>query len=637
MTVGSHRLAPSGAPRILPLYRFIVLCAGIATVFGVLLWRLADVQLHRGAYFAHQADLNQLRTIPIAAPRGIIYDRAGRVIVRNRPSFVVQIVPMQLAAPAVEIDDLAEILGVAPGVLWSRLLHQNGVTYKDFAALADAIPLGPINVAEDLKPAVVGRFAERADRLPGVGVELLPVRDYPNAGLGSHVVGYVGQITQAEYVARKSQGYSSNDIVGKDGLEAVYDGFLQGRSGGHRIKVNSAGQAIASVDDFHAVSGDNLYLTLDWRLQTIAEKALAAQIRLITKTIGHRIAGSAVVEDPSTGAILALASQPNFNPNDFAAGISAKKYVGYLKDPLRSLFDRAISGAYPTGSTFKMITSSAALGSGLMQAGARRYCGGYFDLNGFIFNDDRAGGHGSLDIPTAIAQSCDVFFYQVGNELGIARLAKYAAAFGIGSKTGIDLPGETDGTLPTPQWKQKTYKEQWYAGDTVNTAIGQGYVEASPIQMLRVVSAVANGGKLYAPYLLSAVTDLHGRVQRRLRPRLEGRVPVPAKDLALVRLGMLGAIESPAGTAYNVMVPGFHYAGKTGTVENVPTADNPSGRNHAWFVCFAPYQRPRIAVVAFMEQSGGFGAVNAAPVAQAIVEAYFHVSQTGPNGSGIHD
>ncbi|MBC5824579.1 MAG: penicillin-binding protein 2, partial [Candidatus Eremiobacteraeota bacterium] len=482
-----------------------------------------------------------------------------------------------------------------------------------------------------------GRFAEQADRLPGGAVELLPVRDYPFGPVGSHALGYVGQITQEEYTARKKGGYSSNDVIGKDGLEAAYDGFLQGRRGGRRIKVNSAGEAVASVGESYPVPGDNLDLTIDWRLQQIAEAALAAQIRVIAKGIGHRVGGSAIVEDPSSGAVLAFASVPNFNPNDFAAGISEKKYIHYLSDPLHSLFDRAVSGAYPTGSTFKMITSSAALASGLLKAGSRRYCGGYFDLSGFIFNDDRAGGHGSLDIPSAIAQSCDVFFYQVGNELGIGRLDNYAAAFGIGRKTGIDLPGETSGTLPTPKWKEKTYKEQWYAGDTVNTAIGQGYVEASPMQMLQVVSAVANGGKVYAPYLVADVRDVRGRLVKRYAPRLRRRVPVSAENLALVRRGMRGAIEDPGGTAYNVAIPSFHYAGKTGTVENVPTPDNPSGRNHAWFVCFAPYGRPRIAIVVFMEQSGGFGAVNAAPVAQSIVEAYFHVSHTGPSGSGIHD
>jgi penicillin-binding protein 2 len=332
-----------------------------------------------------------------------------------------------------------------------------------------------------------------------------------------------------------------------------------------------------------------------------------------------------------------LVSQPNVNPNDFAGGISAKKYAYYLRDPLRSLFNRAISGAYPTGSTFKMVTSSAALGTGLLNARSTRYCGGYFDLNGFGFNDDRAGGHGTLQLPQAIAVSCDVFFYQVGNELGITRLDRYASAYGIGKTTGIDLPGETTGLLPTPQWKRKTYHDDWYAGDTVNTAIGQGFVEASPVQMLKIVSAVANGGRLYRPHLVAGASDVHGRIVKRFGPQLDGRVPVSAADLALIRRGMLGAIESPGGTAYNVAIPGFHYGGKTGTAENVPTLDNPSGRNHAWFVCFAPYDHPKIAVAVFMDQSGGFGAENAAPVAQAIVESYFHIGNVGPTGSGIHD
>ncbi|HYK53374.1 MAG TPA: penicillin-binding transpeptidase domain-containing protein, partial [Candidatus Eremiobacteraceae bacterium] len=409
------------------------------------------------------------------------------------------------------------------------------------------------------------------------------------------------------------------------------------KPGGREIKVNSAGEAVASVGDFAATPGDNLDLTLDWPLQRAAETAVANQIKIVSGETGHRVGGSAIVEDPSTGAVLALVSQPNFDPNDFAAGISGKRYSSYLNDPLLPLFDRAISGAYPTGSTFKIITSSAALESGLMDDESTRYCGGVYDLNGFIFNDDTAGGHGTLTIRPAIARSCDVFFFQVGNELGITRLDKYAAAYGIGKKTGIDIPGETSGTLPTPAWKEKVVKDQWYSGDTVNMSIGQGYLEASPVQMLRVVGAVANGGELFAPYLVSDARDPQGRIVKRFEPRPEGNVGVSDTNLQIVREGMLGAIEDPAGTAHNVYIPGFHYAGKTGTAENFPTVDNPQGRNHAWFVCFAPYDHPKIAVVVFMDQSGGFGAVNAAPVAQAIITAYFHLKTIGPNGAGIRD
>ena len=470
-----------------------------------------------------------------------------------------------------------------------------------------------------------------------MSVELVPVREYPHHTLGSHFLGYVGQITEDEYKSRKVYGYGANDVVGKEGLEFTYDSWLRGRSGGRRIKVNSAGEAVASVGDFAATPGNDLILNIDWRLQKDAETAVAAQIREIAKRIGHRVGGSAIVADPNSGAILALVSQPNIDPNDFAAGIREKRYAAYLNDPLRSLFNRAIAGAYPTGSTFKIIMSSAALASGLMNANSTRYCGGAFDLNGYVFYDDRSGGHGTLYLPEAITESCDVFFYQVGHELGIDRIDKYAGAYGIGQPTHIDLPGETAGLLPSPAWKQRVYKDEWYAGDTVSVAIGQGYLEASPIQMLRVVSAVANGGTLYQPQLVSQIQDPRGHILKTFSPVVQGHVPVSDADLALIRRGMLGVIESDYGTAHNVYIPGFHYAGKTGTAENVPTVDNPSGRNHAWFVCFAPYDNPQIAIVVFMDQSGGFGAVNAAPVAQAIVKSYFHIKTGGPNGNGIRD
>jgi penicillin-binding protein 2 len=626
-----------GTPQASRVPRIVTLGVVILIALGVLCVRLASLQLVHGAYYERLANLNQLRTIPVTAPRGVIYDRNGIVIARNRPSFVVQIVPMQLRDPAGEIAALAHLLDLRTDELWRRVLYQNGVTYRGFDALAANVPLGPINVAEDLTPAQVGRFSERADRFPGMDVELIPVRQYPHHTLGSHFLGYVGQITEQEYKERKAAGYGPNDVVGKDGLEYQYDRWLRGREGGRRIKVNSAGEAVAAFKPFSAVPGNDVRLNVDWYLQQAAESAMAKQIALIAQRVGHRTGGAAIVENPKTGAILAFVSQPNIDPNDFAAGISQRKYDAYLNDPLRSLFNRAISGAYPTGSTFKMITSSAALATGLLDANSTRYCGGAFDLNGYIFNDDLAGGHGTLDVTTAIAESCDVFFYQVGHELGIDRLDRYAAAYGIGALTGIDLPGETTGILPTPAWKEKVYQDQWYGGDTVNMAIGQGYLEASPIQMLKVVSAVANGGTLYEPQLVNRIDDAHGHLIKQFSPVVEGRVPVPPDDLALIRRGMLGAIESPYGTAHNVAIAGFHYAGKTGTAENIPTIDNPSGRNHAWFVCFAPYDDPQIAVVVFMDQSGGFGAVNAAPVAQAIVQAFFRIKTTGPNGSGIRD
>jgi len=619
-----------------PLVRVLIFVGGVVIAIGVLIWRLADVQLAHGALYETLADQNQMRTIPVSAPRGLMYDRHGVVIAANRPSFVVQLVPMQVDDPVAEIRELSNIIHIPEAALWKRMLRYNGVTYPTFDALANAVPLGPIIVAGDLSTADVARFSERADRLTGMAVELTPVRKYPYGTIGSHIFGYVGRITQEEYENRKQFGYGPNDTIGKEGLEYTYDQILRGQSGGREIKVNSAGLAVSTLGEREAVPGAGLDLTVDWDLQRAAERAMDRQIRVIKSRIGHRVAGAAIVEDVHTGAILTLVSQPNVNPNDFALPISEARYNAYLNDPLKPLFMRAISGKYPTGSTFKMITSSAALASGVLTANSTRYCPGYFDL-GVVFNDDARGGHGTLNIRQAIARSCDVFFYKVGFELGITRLDRYAGAYGIGSPTGIDLPGETSGTLPTPEWKKRMYDDQWYAGDTVNMAIGQGYVEVSPIQLLRVVTAVANGGTLLRPYLLDDIRDAHGHVATHTQPTVVGHVPVSASDLKLVREGMLGVIESPYGTAYNVLIPRFHYAGKTGTVENVKTVDNPDGRNHAWFVCFAPYDHPQIAVVVFMEKSSGFGAVNAAPVAQEIVQSYFHLNRSGPAGNGIHD
>jgi penicillin-binding protein 2 len=353
------------------LPRLIIFLGGVAIVILVLIWRLADVQLVHGASYETLADQNQLRTIPLTAPRGLMYDRRGVIIASNRPSFVVQVVPLQVDDPSAEIDELGKILHVPPQSLWKRLLRYNGVTYPTFDALAGVVPLGPITIAGDLSPATVARFSERADRLAGMNVELVPVRYYPFGTTGSHIMGYVGRITQDEYETRKHLGYGTNDTIGKEGLEFTYDAAMRGQNGGRQIKVNSAGAAVATLGETEAVPGNSLDLTVDWRLQRAAEAAMDKQIRVIKARIGHRIAGAAIVEDIHTGAILALVSQPNVNPNDFALPITEARYNAYLNDPLKPLFTRAIAGKYPTGSTFKMITSSAALASGVLTRAAR--------------------------------------------------------------------------------------------------------------------------------------------------------------------------------------------------------------------------------------------------------------------------
>ena len=288
------------------LPRLLVFVGGVVLVLLVLIWRLADVQLVHGALYERLADQNQTRTIPLTAPRGIVYDRNGTIVAANRPSFVVEVVPMQVADPGLELSELAAVLDVPTATLWKRLLRQNGVSYPTFDALANAIPLGPIILAGDLDTATVARFSERADRFAGMSVELAPVRRYPYGTIGSHILGYVGRITQQEYAERKHLGYGASETIGKEGIEYTYDSYLRGVSGGRAIKVNSAGIAVATLGDREATPGDSLDLTVDWGLQRAAEAAMDRQIRVIAKRIGHRIAGAAIVEDVRSGAILAL-------------------------------------------------------------------------------------------------------------------------------------------------------------------------------------------------------------------------------------------------------------------------------------------------------------------------------------------
>jgi penicillin-binding protein 2 len=326
------------------------------------------VQIFEGARYAAAARANQIRRIPVAAPRGRIFDRNGIVLVRSRPSFVCAMIPSDVHDPKATMHELASVLGVHEAVLWKRLLHHHGINYDDFDQVALYEPYGPVVLATDLSNAQIARLAESQDRLPGLDLEAQPVRDYPEHKLGSHFFGYVGEINEDEYRELKGKGYSPSDVIGKDGLEQEYDAYLRGTPGGERIEVNAQGQMVQRLGPIEPKPGDSLQLSIDWRIQKLAEDALRNQLAITGKLRGHPLAGAVVVMDPKDGGVLALASYPNFDPNDFTGGISEKKYAAYLNDPLHPLYDRAIGAATPTGSIFKMITGSGAITSGVIKS-----------------------------------------------------------------------------------------------------------------------------------------------------------------------------------------------------------------------------------------------------------------------------
>jgi penicillin-binding protein 2 len=457
-----------------------------------------------------------------------------------------------------------------------------------------------------------------------VDIEAQPVRDYPYGKTGSHIIGYVGAITEDEYRARKGRGYTPNDVVGKDGLEQEYDDALRGVPGGEQIEVDAQGRLVRRLGPVEPVPGKGLIMSVDWRLQEIAEAALRDELLVWGKAQGRRLAGAVAAIDPRDGGVLALASYPNFNPNDFSGGISSAKYKAYLDDALQPLYDRAIGAATPTGSTFKMVTGSAAISSGVIGKDQVLYDSGSWYCHGTTFSDIAAGGLGTTDFVRALAASSDGYFYQLGDRLGHTRLRYYATQYGLGSKLGIDLPGEYGGNWPTNAWSMKTYGLPLEPSDVCQLAIGQGAMQATPLQIANVAATIVNGGTLYRPHVVAAIRDANGHLERRLDRDVIRQVPVTAEALREVRAGM-DQVTDPGGTAYGLAIPGLPFGGKTGTVET----DGGQGPNTTWFVAYAPSAHPTIALAVFMERTGGYGASVAAPVARRILSEYFHKKLPG--------
>jgi|HubBroStandDraft_5_1064220.scaffolds.fasta_scaffold00058_17 penicillin-binding protein 2 len=613
---------PRGMPRRvpwrLPTWRLVAFIAIVAAALLALIGRLIAVQIVDGDRYRAAAQANQVRLIPVAAPRGVIFDRHGAVITRSRPSFVVGLIPSQVSNANSELAGLAAILGVDERALWYRLLHHRGINYATFEEVAQNEPYGPVILATDLPVAAVARVSEVLANLPGVDLEVQPVRDYPHGALASHLIGYVGAITQEEYERLKHEGYSPNDVIGKDGLEFAYDSYLRGTPGGQRVVVDATGAVVSNVKlpSKAAVPGDTLVTSIDWRLQQIVEGALSAEIRALGR--GRTLSGAVVAEDPWTGNILALASYPNYDPNDFAAN-HWKRIAFDLTDAAQPLFNRAIAAATPTGSTFKMVTGSAALTEGVVKVDQVVDDTGGWNCGGYYARDIAAGGLGDTTFVPALAASSDGYFFRLSWWLGNARLRKYALAFGLDAKTGIDLPGENEGNWPTNAWEMRAFGVPMEPSEACFLGIGQGAMQATPLQMVNVASTVINGGTLYTPQIVREIRSPSGDAVERFTPRIIRHVPVTEEALAAVRAGM-AKVTDPGGTAYGLAINGLPFSGKTGTAE---TAGG-NGPNTTWFIAWAPTNHPRLALAVFVDRSGGYGATVAAPIARQILVKYFN-------------
>jgi penicillin-binding protein 2 len=602
------------------LLRLLCFAGLLVAALIVIVVRLAQVQLVQGEAFAAQARANQIQVIPVAAPRGLIVDRHGVVLVRSRPSFVCALIPSEISDIDRTLTRLADVLHVPVAKLRRRLLHHHGKNYDDFDQVNTYEPYGPVILATDLTPVQTARLAESQSDLPGVDMEEQPVRDYPYRKMGSHLFGIVGAIDEDEYKRLKHDGYSPNDVTGKDGLENTYDSYLHGRAGGEQVEVNASGALVRKLKPLDPVPGNTLVTTIDWRLQKIVEKNLAAMLSKWGKLRGHRLSGAVVVIDPANGGVLALASMPAFDPNAFATPIDEKRYSALLLDPLHPLYHRAIAAASPTGSTFKMVTGSGAISSGVIKPNQVLYDSGAWNCHGVLFRDIAAGGLGSVGFVRALAASSDGYFYQLGYRLGHKRLQYYATQYGLGSKLGIDLPGEYAGNWPTEEWTQRTFGAGIHLepSDMCQLAIGQGAMQATPLQMANIVATVVNGGTLYKPHVVTEIRSPRGHVLKKIGGTVIRKVNVTAEALKEVRAGM-AQVTQPWGTAAGLAIEGLPYGGKTGTAET----EGGRGANTTWFVAYAPSDHPKIALAVYVEKSAGYGSQVAAPVAQHVIAEYF--------------
>jgi len=563
------------------------------------------LQIFHGEKFKQQAENNRIKLLPITAPRGTFYDRNGVPLVNNRPGFSISLVPIKGPIPNEVIVRLAEILGMNPEDIRKKIKQQDN-------------PLQPTRIKADVGPEIIAKIEERREELPGVVIEIQAVRSYIYNELGAHTFGYIGEISDSQLEKGKLNGYKSGDILGKTGLEQVWDRELRGTDGGAQVEVNVSGKPTQMLGKKQPIAGYDLILTIDAKIQRAAEKAMDERLKYLQDKLGNPEAKSAaaVVMNPQTGEILAIVSRPTFDPNKFNGGISTKDWKEINDNPNNPMQNRSIGAEYPPGSAFKIITGTAALETGKITPEEK-----FFDSGRHRLAPAKGNAHnaalGWIDFKVALAKSDNVYFYELGNRLGIDRLEEWARKFGLGAPTGINLPDEDEGLVANQRYKKKVYDEDWVISETFDAAIGQGFNLATPIQMAVVTSIVANGGHRYRPYIVSKmISPISGEVIKTFETEELGTVPMSPSTLDAIRTGLRDVV-SPSGTA-GYMFENFPVtiAGKTST------AENPHGDDHGWFVAYGPYENPTIAIAVVVEQ-GGYGSDSAAPIARKIMEAAF--------------
>jgi penicillin-binding protein 2 len=595
--------------------RIDIATAVIIFLVALLVVRLWYLQIHRGSDFSRLAESNRVRIQDIAAPRGNILDRQGRLMVTNRPRFNVVWVREDAPNPDIVIKQLAKILDEDITVLLNRIRNAAGrPRYL------------PLRLKEDIDWKTLVYIENHRFDLPGVRIEVLPSRDYLFGEMASHLIGYLGEVNQDELERLTEQNYRGGDLIGKMGIEKLYESYLRGEKGRNYLEVDVHGLEQKRLLGQEPLQGNDIFLTIDLDLQFAAEEAMAGK------------AGTVVAMEVNTGRLLVLASTPPLKLEEFIGGISTSAWQEMLDNPLHPLLNKTTQGQYPPASTYKIITALAGLAEKIVTPDSVIYCSGSMPFGNRRYGCWKKGGHGPVDLKRAIAESCDVYFYQVGLKLGVDNLAKYARSFGFGRKTGIELEHEKAGLIPTAAWKQSRHKVPWQEGETLSIAIGQGFNLATPLQVCQMTSALANGGLLYRPQFIETIKDPDGEALAQFSPVVDGKALGDERIYALVRDGMVAAVNGRNATGSRSRLPDVVVAGKTGTAQvvrmekfrSMPEKDLPyKYRDHAWFTAFAPAEKPEIAVTVLIEHGGGGGS-NAAPVAKVVLERYFETRQELP-------
>jgi penicillin-binding protein 2 len=583
--------------------RLYVLEVAISAIFAVLAIGFWYFQVVENAKFKELAENNQQRTIALRAPRGVMFDRNGHVLVENRSSFTISIVREHTKDLDRTIHVLSQVAGLDEHSVHDLVnRHRRDPTYQPIVVLDDA------SLAQ-----VAAVLARRLDtELPDVVVEEVPTRRYPTEEMAAHLFGYVGEASESQV----SDGtLASGAIVGQSGIEKVYNALLMGNDGARHVVVNSMGREIRTLEEIPPSEGKRLQLTLDYDLQKATEDGFEAA----------GFDGAAVVLDPGNGEVLAFTSRPAYDPNAFAAGIDRATWAALNSDEHRPLNDRAIQGRYSPGSTFKMAVALAALEEKIITPDFHVSCAGHANFYGRDFKCWKKGGHGSIDLRHAIEQSCDVYFYTVANMVGIDKINKWATLLGLGVVSGIDLPNEVQGLVPSTAWKREKMHEKWYAGETISVGIGQGQVSVTPVSMAVYMATLANGGTRVTPHLLKAVDEGSGW-KPVPPPPPQSKIDVDPEKLQAIRDGLYLVVNG-AGTGGRARVPGKDVSGKTGTAQVISNQGraaahtNKNLQDNGWFVFFAPRDDPKIAGVVFLEH--GVHAENAAQVARHILDTFF--------------